>query len=559
MSKNSTLGEIALSEIRAAMQGLKGARARAVAQGLAARYGCSVSRVYDVTKELRPARKPRADRGSRRADLLGDAGLNRFARLVVEHKLDPDLAIEQARLEGHEITVSLDTARRYLRERGLSRRARRTNVRPFRRWEASAPGELFQFDISGVKERWVDHKTRRILHVPVTEVSKNHPNRNPDRVPLWKFTLVDDYSRMKYVRFVACDKPTSNDVLDFLLEAFRHLGVPLTLYSDNDAVIVSRRMKRAAAILDRAFAESGGFKLAQHLPGNAQASGKVENAHQAVEKFEKLIALKAETPTLDELHRFTVWLCDRLNWREHRTTGEKPALRWQSKRTVVRVPPPQLLDAAFKADEFKRKVSGDLTVSFNNERLQLPRKAPFVNWMNQTLTFIMPPDSDFFVVVGLDGFEYEITRARAGADAAGDFKGVEDSTAQRAAKALKATAKELREAERGVPVLGFNTDIDASGRPAEFPKRRDELTPERLAAAAPGAVQPSVGGRLVTYWRALELLIDEELLTNSDADRAWLKVIFRGREEVTDTELRAEAEARGPQPSTAVVELQRRA
>jgi hypothetical protein len=541
------------------MQGLKGARARIVAQGLAATYDCSVSRVYDVTKELRPVRKQRSDKGNRRSDLLAHDGLNRVARLVIEHNLDPDLAVEQARLEGHAIDVSLGTVRRYLREHGLSRRARRSNVRPFRRWEASRPGELFQFDISGVKERWVDHKTRRILHVPVTEVSNNHPNKNPDRVRLWKFTLVDDHSRLKYVRFVGVDKPTSHHVIDFLLECFRSLGVPLTLYSDNDAIIVSRRMQRAAWILNRAFAESGGFRLLQHMPGNAQASGKVENAHQSVEKFEKLIALKEETPTLDQLNKFTEWLCDRINWREHRTTGEKPMLRWQSKRTVIRMPPLQLLDSAFKADEFTRKVGADLSISFKGVQLQLPRKRPFTDWIGKTLTFIMPPDSDFFVLLGLDGFEYEITRTAARADEAGAFKQPEESTAQRTRKALRVSSKEQRTSERGLPVLGFNTEIDEAGRPIEFPKQRDELTPERLAEVGPGVVPPSYGGRLFTFWKALELLIDENLLTNSDADRAWLKVIFRGRAEVTDTELRAEAEARAPQPTTAAIELLRRA
>ncbi|HEX8500765.1 MAG TPA: hypothetical protein VF659_09250 [Pyrinomonadaceae bacterium] len=541
------------------MWGLKGARARAEAQQLAERFGCSASRIYDVTRDLRPARAPRADKGRRRRDLLADGGLNRVARLVVEHKLDPDLAMEQARAEGHEIDVSLGTLRRYLRERGLHRRARRTNVRAFRRWEASAPGELFQFDISGVKLRWVDVETRRILHVPVTEVSKNHPNKNPGRVPLWKFTLVDDHSRLKYVRFVACDKPTSHHVLDYLLEAFRSLGVPLTLYSDNDAVIVSRRMKRAASILDRAFADSGGFRLLQHLPGNAQASGKVENAHQAVEKFEKLIGLKRQTPTLDALNVFTERVCAKLNWREHRTTGEKPAIRWQSKATVIRVPPPQLLDSAFKADEFTRKLGADLTISFQRQRLQLPRKSPFVNWIGQTLTFVMPPDADFFVVVGLDGFEYEITRTPATQDAAGDFKAAAESTARQTAKALAAAGKELRDAESGLPVLGLDVDFEHEEHPAMFPKQRDELTPERLAAAVGGVVPPSLGGRLLTYWRALELFIDEGLLTSSDADRAWLKVIFRGREEVTDTELRGEIAARPPQTSTEVIELQRRA
>ncbi len=100
-------------------------------------------------------------------------------------------------------------------------------------------------------------------------------------------------------------------VIDFLLDAFRELGVPRVLYTDNDAVIVSRRMKRAASILDRAFADTGGFKLDQHLPGNSQATGKVENAHQLVEKFEKLFGVE------ERYRRSTSWrasapgLCDR--------------------------------------------------------------------------------------------------------------------------------------------------------------------------------------------------------------------------------------------------------
>lgn len=539
------------------MHGLKGKRAKAVAQGLAAAHCCSVSRVYDVTRELRPARQRRSDKGKRRGDLLAHDGLNRVARLIVEHNLDPDLAVEQARLEGHTIEVSLGTVRRYLREKGLSRRARRSNVRAFRRWEAARPGELFQFDISGVKERWVDVTTRRILYVPVTEVSENHPNKKLDRTRLWKFTLVDDHSRLKYVRFVACDKPTSHHVIDFLLECFRALGVPLTLYSDNDAIIVSQRMKRAAAILDRAFAESGGFRLLQHLPGNAQASGKVENAHQAVEKFEKLIALKSQTPTVETLNKFAAWLCDRMNWREHRTTGEKPALRWQSTRTVIRVPPPQLLDSAFKADEFTRKLGADLSISFKGARLQLPRKRPFVDWIGKTLTVVMPPDADFFVVLGLDGFEYEITRVSASADEAGEFKQTEESTQQRTTKALRGRTKELRAEERDMPVLGIDTDIDATGRPVEFPKQRDELTPERLAEVGPGIVPPSYGGRLLTYFEAVDHFQAEGLLSNPlDAvDQKWMKALFSRRTEILDTELREEIEAHNRQP--AVLEMRR--
>ena len=317
-----------------------------------------------------------------------------------------------------------------------------------------------------MKERWVDHKTRRILHVSPLEVSKNQSNKNPERVPLWQFTLVDDYSRLKHVRFVSCSKQTSMHVIDFLLAAFREPGVARVLYSDNDAVIVSRRMKRAASILDRAFAETGGFRLDQHLPGNARATGKVENAHQLVEKFEKLIGVEERDRTLDELEKFCVRVCDRYNWTANRATGERPMLMWQSSNTVIRVPPPELPDSAFKADEFTRKPNPDLSINFAGNAYQLPRKRPFVDWKGRTLTVVWPPESDFFVVIGIDGFEYERERRAASADKTGEFKAPAESTGQQTMKALRKSAaersKRQKEAGAGLRVPGFDSETELS-------------------------------------------------------------------------------------------------
>ncbi len=157
---------------------LSGSQLKLEVERVAAHHRISVSRVYDITRDLRQ-RKQRADKGRRRADLLAHDGLRHAAELVTIHKLDPDIALETVALNGGEVPVSQSTFNRYLRERGLNRRQRRSGVRPYRRFEAEAPGEIYQFDISGVKERWLDLKTRRILKVTTLEVSPNHPNRNP--------------------------------------------------------------------------------------------------------------------------------------------------------------------------------------------------------------------------------------------------------------------------------------------------------------------------------------------------------------------------------------------
>ena len=572
MPKN-TLGHTAIQDIRSALAGLKGALAMAEARRQAEHYGVAVQSIYALTKDLRPSRKPRADRGRARVG-FDQAGMRRCFELVLEHNLDPDLAVEQARVEGFECSFTVSTLQRRLRASGLDRRSRRNKVRPCRRFEASAPGEIFQFDISGVKERWVDPRTRRILHVPTSEVSKNHPNRNPDRVPLWKFSLVDDFSRLKYVRFVACRHPTSLEVIDFLLNCFRTLGVPLKLYTDNGPEMVNRRMARAASILDRAFAASGGFRHETHLPNNAQATGKAEVTHKLVEKFEALISVKQRVPTLDELEKFCVWFCDRYNWRECRATGEKPMLRWQSKNTLVRVPPDSSLDAAFKAQDFTRVISADLTISFEGTTYQLPRtptlhgqRNPFLDWIGRAVSFVWPPDADFFVLLGLDGNEYEITRVTARPDAAGEYKAPAESTGQRTAKDVKASSKARRAARREagveVPVLGFDTEIDTAGRPATFPKPKEETNPELLAALGAGIVPPSMTeGRPLTYFQAVEHFQRERLLSDplSSADQKWLKLVFGARKTMLDTELRAEIEAHhNAAEKASFIEMQRRA
>ena len=547
-----------MQEIGAALCGLSGARARAEAQNLAGRYNVSVSRIYDVTRDLRPKRKQRADKGKRRADLLLHHGLRFAAELCAVKKVDPDLAIETAQANGHDIPVSLGTVRRYLRENGLNRSQLRKAIRPYRRWEAANPLDMFQFDISGVKERWIDVTTRRILHVTPLTVSKNHPNKNSNLVPLWKFGLVDDHSRLRHVRFVACDKPNSIYVIDFLLGAFRELGIPLVLYSDNDAIIVSKRMQRAASILDRAFAASGGFKLEQHLAGNPQATGKVEVGHQIFEKFEKLIGVKYQTPSLEALNQFTVAVCERYNWTTHRDTGVAPMLRFRSGYKPMRVPPDVLLDDAFKADEFEVSIRADLTIGFQGERYQLPRSPkvaslpnPFLSLAGRRgvkISIVWPPNADYFVAV-VDGIEYELDRKLATTDTAGEFRTVTETRGQQAMKELQQSAatrrREHKEAGTDIIVPGFDVPFAPAANAqhteslAVMPRHKVETNPELLAALGAGVVRPSlVDGHLIDYWSALSLLVEEKSLTANEEDKAWLKAVYAGRDEILDTELR---------------------
>jgi hypothetical protein len=569
-------------EIRAALSGLKGARAKEEAERWARSTGLHVSRIYEITKDLRPVRKPRSDKGSRKADLMQHPGMRNVAELVTTKKLDPDQAIEMTRANGLNVPVSLGTTRRYLRDAGLNRRTLRRGIRSCRRFEASGPLEIFQFDISGVKERWIDVKTRRILKVSELEVSKNHPNTKINRIPLWKFVLVDDYSRLKYVRFIACGKPDSEHVISFLLGAFRELGIPKILYTDNDAIIVSRRMRRAASILDRYFADSGGFKLNQHAAGNPQATGKVEVAHQLIEKCERFIGACDERPTLDQLNVFTERICKKVNWQVHRSTGEIPMVRVRHGNAVMRIPPPETMDSAFKSAEFERTITAQLTFSHEAVHYQLPRNAvingernPFVDWVGQKVTIVWPTEADYFVVIGPNATAYEIDRREAKPDRAGEFRAVAESVGQQAMKSLKTTSDEKRAARRAageeiiVPGIHVDFEIPAAAQvgmsqgeeggfaPAAstisvMPRKKQAMDAALLAALTePGVVPPSmIDGRPVELWSAAKLLIEEGHFELTDAeqvsaaDMTWLKSIFAGRDEMPDTEIRAALESR---------------
>ncbi|HQU84836.1 MAG TPA: hypothetical protein PKY59_16985, partial [Pyrinomonadaceae bacterium] len=167
MSKNKKLGNIALAEIKEAIgRCTTRNQISAEAERLAAFYGVSKDRIYAITKDVRPKQKSRADKGKRIADLMECEGLKVAASDVVAYNLDPAEALRQAQTRGYEIPVSLATFVRYLREKGLTRKVRRmNNTVTYRRFEAKAPGDVFQFDISGTKERWFDLKTRKLVKV----------------------------------------------------------------------------------------------------------------------------------------------------------------------------------------------------------------------------------------------------------------------------------------------------------------------------------------------------------------------------------------------------------
>lgn len=556
---NRKLGKNAIYEIRESIRRCTNSRQiSAEAERLASLNSVSKSRIYELTEDLRPKRKTRADKGKRLADLMECEGLKFAASIVVQYNIDPAEALRTAQIRGYEIPVELATFVRYLNEHGLNRKNRRMNRKNFRRFEAKAPGEVFQFDMSGSKQRWFDTKTRKLVTVSELEVSKNHENENKNRVKVWRFVLVDDYSRRRFIRFVAVDKANSSHVVAFLMEAYQELGVPKILYTDNDAIIKYARNQRAAQVLDKALADIGGYKLWQHQAGNARATGKVEVAHQWVEKMEKLLGLfLAEGRVLDmsTLNKFAVQIEREYNNRVHSETKQKPLDRWNSKQHLIRTVDAKILKSAFLVDEFDITINGDLTFRHKGVIYQLPTDQSFQNLVHRQssknrVRVIFPDDADFYTLIDFDGNEFDIVKVIAAPDVLGEFKSTADDIAERTRKELKKFAKESAKAEKTANTQGYqpkpiaiiDTEFVApQTNVAHFPKPTVDVTPQILETLPTpqkfAAENKKYAGQLISWYDAVKKYGDK--FQSLSECKSFLDTLFSSRdEELPETQIR---------------------
>lgn len=465
-----------------------------------------------MTGDIRPQRKTRSDRGNRKVDIRTDPDLRKAVGRVLEYGVTTAESLNMSRMNDKEIPVTFTTVNRYMREAGLDKKTRRTPNVPHRRFEASAPGEMFQFDISGLKERWYDHQTRRIISVSGLEVSKNHANEKKNRTRVWRFVLVDDFSRRCFVRYVGVEKPNSTHVVDFLLQGYAEMGVPLKLYTDNDKIIKFGRNARTTDILNKVLLDQGGYENIFHLPGNSRATGKVERLHQTIEGCEKVIGIYVAQRGPLSLEMLNATLAPniqgRYNQTVHSETGQAPAERWESTFSVIRRLDYESLRSAFMADEFEVKLRGDLTIRHKGSTYQLPTSEmyPFANWTGKKLRVVMPDAGEYFTVIGLDGMEYDVTKQAAVADTAGELRATRQTDAERLRKELRAEVRNADKQAREtigekIPYFDEPAIEEVQTNVTRFPKPEIVVDPVRVEAEAPGRVESH--NPAVHYWEAV--------------------------------------------------------
>ncbi len=501
---NQKLGSTARAEILKAMTGLEGTAAKAEAVRQAEINNVSVQYIYGMTKQLRNGkRKTRSDAGQRTFKLIEGTDVFYAAHLVIASKLDPQEALDTARTRGYTKLPSLNHFQKLLRENGLGRKARRTSKRAFRTWEADAPGEMFQIDVTALKVRWQDEKTRRIQHIE--GVDKNHPNMDPGKLRVWQIMLVDDHSRRRFLRYVTTTHITSSEMVRFMSEAYTELGVPHTAYTDNGSEFKGYHV-RATKILNTILRNDGGYTHLTHMPGNSQASGKVEIAHQWAEKMDRLVGLavaEGQVITVESLNTFADRICEAYNNHKHRVTKETPMARWHGKRVVVRKLDADVIESALLSDEFEVTLDASLTVAYKTKVYRIPDADEFKQYIGQKIKIVVPMSIDLIFVTLPDGKEYEVDKVLAVADKAGDFKSVADTVAQDLTKRMKdmrkADIKAIKEKSKltgqiaPVPHLNVEMELPATNI-HRFPHAERTVGVDEIAAVVPVPSSPPVRG-----------------------------------------------------------------
>ena len=497
-----------------------------------------------MTEDLRHGkRKRRCDTGKRKFDIVPGTDTFEAASFVIGGKLDPDDALRTAIANGHTDVPTLATMQRLLNEKGLNRKRRNSGRRSHRRFEAASPLDLIQIDCTALKIRWQDIKTRRILRIE--GIDKNHPQMDAEKIRVWQIMAVDDHSRRRFLRYVVAHHITSMDMVHFASDLFCAWGIPLSVYTDNGPEF-KKFFAKMGRVLEAipVIRDTGGYRHFTHAPGNAQASGKVENAHKWAEKMDRYVGLAIERGidvTFDNLNGFADNICRYYNEvRVHRETGKTPIARWFGTRVTTRMLPAEFIRAATLFDEAERILTDTWTVRVGKVDYRIPSRdaegnaSPFRVGMK--LTVIVSLELDLLFVTTPNGEEYEIAKQIATADAAGEFRTLADSEAERLSKELKKhytaenkAAKDLRKSTgEAFQVPFLNHDIQ-DAKPASnvigigaFKHPEQVVTPGDIAEATPVPMDavassaetvetsstprtaPAYTGKPINFWDALD-------------------------------------------------------
>jgi transposase len=183
---------------------------------------------------------------------------------------------------------------------------------------------------------------------------------------LYCFLMILGYSRMRYIEYVT-DMSTST-LIRCHINAFRYLGgyPEEILYDNMKQVVIKRLLKQEESTLNRQFEDFAGFygfKPILCRPYRGQTKGKIERTVLFV-RDNFFTGIKYDS--LNDLNGQALAWCNKVNGKEHSTTGEIPFERLKKESLSP-------LTREYIIDRINlRRVEKDCLISFAGNKYSVP-------------------------------------------------------------------------------------------------------------------------------------------------------------------------------------------
>lgn len=523
-----------------------------------AELGVSRPTLYRYLKQVtvKPERKQRSDAGA--VSLTRDEAKAISALLITSQRknnkrlLSVGQAVEILRANGEIRAEYLDPASgelRSLSDSAIARGLREHDMHPDQMNRPTPAVELrslhsnqvMSIDASMCVLYYLHAESEAQAGLQVMERDRFYKNKpanlkaiEQDRV--WSYEATDHYSgaiKLNYVLGAESGTNLAESFIDFIQQGQLIHGVPFILMMDMGSANTSGLFKNLARRLQ--------VKLIAHAPGNARATGQVENARNIIERsFEPALRLMP-VANLAELNAQARRWADWYNVHKiHSRHGRTRAEQWLTitAEQLRLAPSVELCRELLTHEPESRKVTDTLTVSFKGREFDV-RGVPGAMVGEKVLVTHSPytPDTAAIVDVDGDGNEQLHTIPLVQRDDAGfrvDGNVIGEDYRRPADTAIDTNRKEVErfaydaetdaeaEAKRKAKAVPFGGRIDPYKPIEQAPERT--FLPRRGTALQPTAITQAAPARVLSLFEASRLLADKGVAMNAERHaqvRAW--------------------------------------
>jgi len=227
--------------------------------------------------------------------------------------------------------------------------------------------------VRGKKEQLNEQATVRFETMPGLQAQVDwaffedlRVRENKEEKKLYCFLMILGYSRMRYIEFVT--DMSTDTLIRCHVNAFRYMGgyPEEILYDNMKQVVIKRLMKQEESTLNRQFEDFAGFygfKPILCRPYRGQTKGKIERTVRYV-RDNFMVGIKYSS--LNDLNGQALAWCNKVNAKEHGTTGEIPFERIKKERLNP-------LMREYIIDKINlRRVQKDCLISYGGNQYSVP-------------------------------------------------------------------------------------------------------------------------------------------------------------------------------------------